>query len=247
MRYSNKPVGWRNDSYRHYLAAKGVSTKNRYFYPDDKQLMEYVAEGEKPAAEFAHTIERENDAKQLGLVTKKVPLPFDRSRSQLFVAKDEESITYLEEHNDDMGSALGYPEKSIKGFKSVLKRGRAVEDEEGQLTLTGEDIPFLNFTEAYLPLIRAGIAPEDLDYLEFIPYGLSPEEAMHEIERRKSATGTIPPTTDVVYLAEQLAENFTDEEIVSLGRIPYTESIEQLREEIARKKERDYYAKKVLQ
>ena len=26
MRFSNKPVGWRNDSYRHYLAAKGVST-----------------------------------------------------------------------------------------------------------------------------------------------------------------------------------------------------------------------------
>ena len=27
MRYSSKPVGWRNESYRHYLAAKGISTK----------------------------------------------------------------------------------------------------------------------------------------------------------------------------------------------------------------------------
>ena len=27
MRYSSKPVGWRNESHRHYLAAKGISTK----------------------------------------------------------------------------------------------------------------------------------------------------------------------------------------------------------------------------
>ena len=30
MRYSSKPVGWRNESHRHYLAAKGISTK-KYF------------------------------------------------------------------------------------------------------------------------------------------------------------------------------------------------------------------------
>jgi len=27
MRYSSKPVGWRGESHRHYLAAKGISTK----------------------------------------------------------------------------------------------------------------------------------------------------------------------------------------------------------------------------
>ena len=27
MRYSSKPVGWRNESHRHYLAAKGISMK----------------------------------------------------------------------------------------------------------------------------------------------------------------------------------------------------------------------------
>ena len=31
MRYSSKPVGWRNESHRHYLAAKGISTsRNKY-------------------------------------------------------------------------------------------------------------------------------------------------------------------------------------------------------------------------
>lgn len=29
--FRGKPTGWRNDSHRHYLAAKGISTKNRYF------------------------------------------------------------------------------------------------------------------------------------------------------------------------------------------------------------------------
>ena len=33
-----RPVGWRNDSYRHYLAAKGVTTK-RYLYSHGLELV----------------------------------------------------------------------------------------------------------------------------------------------------------------------------------------------------------------
>lgn len=29
--FRNKPVGWRNESHRHYLAAKGIKTKNNYY------------------------------------------------------------------------------------------------------------------------------------------------------------------------------------------------------------------------
>jgi hypothetical protein len=31
MRCNKSPVGWRGESYRHYLSAKGISTKNKYF------------------------------------------------------------------------------------------------------------------------------------------------------------------------------------------------------------------------
>jgi hypothetical protein len=30
-----KPVGWRNEPYRHYLASKGISTRHRYFVRDE--------------------------------------------------------------------------------------------------------------------------------------------------------------------------------------------------------------------
>ena len=47
-RFRQKPVGWRNDSYRHYLAAKGVSTKNRYFVkPSPTQSALINVDGEK--------------------------------------------------------------------------------------------------------------------------------------------------------------------------------------------------------
>ena len=36
LKYSRyKPVGWRGESHRHYLAAKGLSSKNRYFVRDE--------------------------------------------------------------------------------------------------------------------------------------------------------------------------------------------------------------------
>ena len=38
--YRARPVGWKGESHRHYLAAKGISTK-RYFkrsYPDDAEI-----------------------------------------------------------------------------------------------------------------------------------------------------------------------------------------------------------------
>ena len=35
---SYKPVGWRSESYRHYLAAKGYRTKHRYYAMDNVEL-----------------------------------------------------------------------------------------------------------------------------------------------------------------------------------------------------------------
>jgi len=32
MRYSSKPLGWRGESHRHYLAAKGISTKPKQYF-----------------------------------------------------------------------------------------------------------------------------------------------------------------------------------------------------------------------
>jgi len=50
MRYSSKPVGWRNDSYRHYLAAKGISTKKfskNYYARDEARIEEEEIEANK--------------------------------------------------------------------------------------------------------------------------------------------------------------------------------------------------------
>ena len=46
-RFRQKPVGWRNDSYRHYLAAKGISTKNKYFIKPDPKKALLEVDGEK--------------------------------------------------------------------------------------------------------------------------------------------------------------------------------------------------------
>ena len=43
MRYSNKPVGWRGESHRHYLASKGISTKPKPYF-DKRYTTEEFAE-----------------------------------------------------------------------------------------------------------------------------------------------------------------------------------------------------------
>lgn len=38
--FRSKPVGWKGESHRHYLAAKGIKTKNKYFmFKDNKGLL----------------------------------------------------------------------------------------------------------------------------------------------------------------------------------------------------------------
>ena len=56
--YRARPVGWRNESHRHYLASKGIATK-RYMYTDRHTLMKralinsrpYISEEEKQRRE----------------------------------------------------------------------------------------------------------------------------------------------------------------------------------------------------
>lgn len=52
--FRSKPVGWRNESYRHYLAAKGIRTK--YFATATQRAAEELAE------KFVRTRQRAEDA-----------------------------------------------------------------------------------------------------------------------------------------------------------------------------------------
>jgi len=36
--FRSKPVGWRGESYRHYLAAKGIKTRTRFFSPKAEEV-----------------------------------------------------------------------------------------------------------------------------------------------------------------------------------------------------------------
>jgi hypothetical protein len=57
--FRSKPIGWRNDSYRHYLAAKGVKT-NRYYA---KTFLGRLAEGAIEERERYEDLKRRQQAK----------------------------------------------------------------------------------------------------------------------------------------------------------------------------------------
>lgn len=167
--FRQKPVGWCGESYRHYLAAKGVRTAHRYFQPTDRQLIDYVDAGVKPVTSVHPSFRFA--AEDRGLYVK----DDDNGRS-IFVSR----MPLGDVDKKNYGVLFGYPFKAIEGFKNRVVLGKS--DDE----LWEENV------QSNMRFIRAGISASDLEYLEYVPFNMSPDEVRSQIEMRKSATTGSP-------------------------------------------------------
>lgn len=133
-----KPVGWRGDSYRHYLAAKGIKTKvkpHKYFVRDflkGNRMPKLVAIGH--AKGFSDTqLQDESLLRRLA-----VRIPASRRNDEI-----AEAIAYVA--NGNKKSELPLPEDRDLDFKERLaERDKQFEDFESTESfdvIDEEDLP----------------------------------------------------------------------------------------------------------
>jgi len=150
----------------------------------DKAEVDYVNAGFKPVA-----LVNQNDARyaqSLGLFVIQTGQPTERGGFYVSKTKDNIHLKNLKyDDNEKIGAAFGYPKKA------VLAHGK-------------EPTQFV-----FQPRIQyelEGKNTKDLDYLEYVPYGMTYEEAQQDALRRKQATSNPPPlpATHVVnWMTEQ--------------------------------------------
>lgn len=140
--FRQKPVGWRNESYRHYLAAKGIKTKHEYFMarefnlsrkalkviPEDKQeeAIERMRAGEdvkrivKDLAGIEDFNLREETAIRLG--PKKSIDSVERAIALLMVIGEDEGRMPTITDVRDRGFSLRIFGKRFDGFGDAVER-----------------------------------------------------------------------------------------------------------------------------
>lgn len=189
--------GWHKDSYRHYLASKGIRTKyyaakyksanKLYFYPSDNDLIKFVDSGIKPAAELNPVDEFER--KKIIEELKKKNLKFREGVREfpgdsipdkihyIFVSKDESMLDKLEAlENKHKKGGYSVEAEDWEGF------GKSFGYPEGAIkagytnTWISEDV--------LKELDEKGINKADLNTLEFVPRNMTADEIISEIEKR---------------------------------------------------------------
>ncbi len=149
-------------------------------WKQEKSEVDYVKAGIKPVAHVL-TSQDIQYAKSLGLfiTPDKIGAFITRTKNEPYLRKvlNSQADATVE------GQAFGYPKKSIEGHDTGIYAFQPKIEYE----LKGKDT-------------------KDLDYLEYVPFGMTYEEAQEDALRRKQATINPPPrqaTHVVKWMAEQ--------------------------------------------
>lgn len=216
--FRSKPVGWRGESYRHYLASKGIASKmpkEKYFFQkridwvrDWAREIAYVRAGIKTLATVDISFEEEDELKNsLGddlIAVESLP---ERRSVDGFI---EYHVT-KKENKDEAISASDETRKGVQrieaeedyGDEEYAEKVRALGKKYGypdgaieewlERSIKNQDVEdldevYYDMRYGYIKALEVGIPKEDLDLLEFIP-GSDVEETKREIAKRKKVLG----------------------------------------------------------